>query len=106
MQDYEKCLWTADNQEALRKAGFDVLKQHTKYSPDLNAIEGWWKRLRERLDATAPTECETREEFLVRLRRTVNWLNDHCDEEALKLCTNQKKRARAVLELEGAKCAW
>ena len=53
-------------------AGCLVVKSHPKYSPDLNAIEGWWRVLRERLEQAAPEELESREAFIARLRRTVN----------------------------------
>ena len=49
---------------------------------------------------------ETREAFIARLRRTVNWLNEHRWEDALKLCTNQKERAADVHLLKGAKTKW
>ena len=75
-------------------------------SPDLNATEGWWRVLRERLELTVPVEFESREDFLVRLRRTVHWLNDNRSDDALVLATDQKERARAVINLEGAKTKW
>ena len=76
VQDHERCLWQARCLDALRRAGRDVVKNHPKHSPDLNAIEGRWHVLRQRLDVTAPTEIETRAEFLSRLRRAVAWLNE------------------------------
>ena len=91
---------------ALRRAGCIVVEQHTKYSPDLNAIEGWWQELRERLEPAAPEELETREAFIARLRRTVKWLNQHRWEDAFKLCANQKERAADVHMLKGAKTKW
>ena len=106
VQDHEWCLWNAKSLAALKKAGFSVLEDYPKSSPDLNAIEGWWHRLKVRLNETAPTEMETRQDFLVRLRRTVNWLNDNAAADALKLCTNQKVRARDVLKLKGARTKW
>ncbi len=39
VQDYERCLWQPDSVKALKAAGCDPLTRHTKYSPDLNAIE-------------------------------------------------------------------
>ena len=55
---------------------------------------------------TEPQEVEGREAFLVRLRRTVNWLNASCVEDGLSLCTNQKVRAEAVMALQGARSKW
>ena len=106
VQDHEKCLWQPRNITALRKAGYTVVENFPRCSPDLNAIEGWWKVLRYRLGMTAPTEFETREVFLCRLRRTAQWLNEHRSEDALALSTNQKKRAQDVLDLEGARTKW
>ena len=56
----------------------------------------------ERLEQAAPEDLETRDAFIARLRRTVNWLNEHRWEDGLKLCTNQKERAADVKLLEGA----
>ena len=106
VQDHERCLWAKQNVDALRAAGFSVVKQFPKHSPDLNAIEGWWHRLKVRLDATAPSECETRAEFLRRLHRTVQWLNRSARSDGRRLCTNQKQRAADVLKLRGAKSKW
>ena len=105
VQDHERCLWSDTSLAALSTAGCDVVKKHTKYSPDLNAIEGWWRVLRERLEQTAPQEYESREAFIARLRRTVHWLNDNRWQEGLKLCTNQKERAADVISLGGASLA-
>ena len=94
-------MWTARNLEALRLAGFAVVEDFPKHSPDLNAIEGWWSRLRKRLDETAPTTFETRKAFLTLLRRTVSWINANWGEEKVYLATNQKERAQDVLAAEG-----
>ena len=165
VQDYEKYLWKPPSLAALKDAGCDVLTKHTKYSPDLNAIEAWWNNLRQRLEDNAPTETETREQFLLRLRtpgsfvlecgdllpetpelspracpgrppsaapwemlgrefgglaetvlelpewkrargRMVTWLNPRHRQAGKRLCQGQKKRARAVLKLKGAKCKY
>ena len=53
VQDHEWCLWNERSLAALKKAGFSVLEKYPKSSPDLNAIEGWWYRLKTRLNATA-----------------------------------------------------
>ena len=49
---------------------------------------------------------KTREQFLVRLRRSVTWLNDNKAGLVLELCTNQKVRANDVIDLRGAKSRW
>ena len=106
VQYHEKCLWQARNLHALREAGCIVETEFPKYSPDLNAIEGWWRVLRERLEHTEPEEFEGREAFLVRLRRTVKWLNDQKSDDGFVLCTNQKERADDVKDLGGGKTKW
>ena len=35
--------------EAERETGFDVLENYPRSSADLKAIEGWWKRLKDKL---------------------------------------------------------
>ena len=44
-----------------------------------------WRVLRGRLEMTAPEELETRAQFLLRLCRTVSWLNEHMRDIALLL---------------------
>ena len=106
VQDHERCLWKPASLKALTDAGCDVLHKHPKYSPDLNAIEAWWNRLRQLLEKHAPTEIEGRSQFILRLRRTVNWMNSNCRDEGKRLCHGQKVRARAVIKLKGAKCRY
>ena len=85
-----------DNLKAERDAGFCNVNQHPKLPPDLNAIEGWWRVLQQRLSLTPPAELESRGDFLKRLRRNVAWLNKNARSHARQLCTNQKVRAKAV----------
>jgi hypothetical protein len=89
-----------------KAAGFDLIENFPKASPDLNAIEGWWHRLKDIIVAEAPSEIEGRSAFLRRLRRTVNRLNRDAREDGRRLCTNQKKRACDVLKLKGARTKW
>ena len=95
-----------DNLKAEREAGFSTVTQHPKSSADLNAIEGWWRVLQQRLFLTAPVQMESRAQFLKRLRRTVAWLNNNARAHSKQLGTNQKESARAVKKLSGAKCKW
>ena len=106
VQDHERCLWQERNLKALREAGCPAIARFPKHSPDLNAIEGWWKKLRERLQETEPVAMESRDKFLGRLRRVVIWLKEHAAHEGKVLCTNQKVRAADVKQLEGAKTKW
>ena len=106
IRDHERVLWNERSQEALKTAGFTVLQNYPADSPDLNAIEAWWARLKKRLEETAPAEIEKRADFVKRLRKTVTWMNDNLQDEALALCTNQKERANAVKNLRGAFCRW
>ena len=45
------------------------MKEFPKCSPDLNANEGWWKKLRDALLENAPAKLEMRERFIKRLLR-------------------------------------
>ena len=106
VMDFERCLRTQESLECLRRHRLHVVKRHTKHSPDLNAIEGIWARLRQVLHETAPTGRETRPLFIRRLRRAAARLNARHREELVLLCTNQKDRARAVLAKNGATTRW
>ena len=105
VQDHEGCLWKDEDLSALAAAGCPVLHNYSISSLDLNAIEGWWHRLKQRLVEQAPDDLERRPEFLLRLRRTGHWMNEHWADDALYLCTNQKERARQGLspDINGAK---
>lgn len=106
VQDHERCLWTAASRKVVREVGFKLLEDFPKCSPDLNAIEGAWHLLRQRLDAEAPADIETRADFVKRVRRTVSWMNRRRHFDMLKLCTNQRTRCRSVLQLKGARTQW
>ena len=88
------------------KAGCIQVPQYPKASPDLNAIEGWWRKLKLHLEENEPTTMETREQFLRRLRRAVNYLNKNCRAQGRKLCRNQKTRAKDCKKLTGARTKW
>ena len=106
VKDYEKFLRTEATVAAEYKAGCDQLPLYPKCSPDLNAIEGWWRKLKLYLEEREPTERETRKAFLRRLRRAVDRLNKNCRDQGRKLCTNQKERARECKKLHGARTRW
>ena len=92
VKDHERCLWQERNANAEHAAGFDVIDTFPKASPDLNAIEGWWRRLKDALVESAPPRLESRQDFLKRLRSTVNRLNRIACDDGLRLCTNQRAR--------------
>lgn len=106
VKDFEGFLRQPRNLKAEENAGFKTLKEHTKCSPDLNAIENAWDLLQDRLLLTAPVEIEDRSEFVTRLRRTVNWMNQNARKHGRALCRNQKKRAAQVKKLKGARCSY
>ena len=108
VQDHEKCLWHEINLAALKRSGCPVVSDFPKSSPDLNSIEGFWNILRQRLHETQPQDFEDRPAFLVRLRRSVTWLNENKSDALLEMCNNQKQRARDVLAAipPGAKTKW
>ena len=94
--DHEKCLWTDEAREALEDEGITLLEDFPKCSQDLNPIEVCWRELRARLNATMPTEMETRPQFVQRVHNAVRWLNSHRQDYFKHLCTCQKKWARDV----------
>ena len=106
VKDFEGFLRQPRNLQAEEAAGFKTLTQHTKCSPDLNAIENAWDLLQDRLLLTAPVEFESRSEFVTRLRRTVNLMNANARKQGRGLCRNQKKRAAQIKKLQGARCSY
>ena len=58
VQDFESCLWAKTNLAKLESIGFHVLDNFPKSSPDLNAIEGVWKMLKERRSERCPAPDE------------------------------------------------
>ena len=106
VKDFEGFLRQPRNLQAEEAAGFKTLTQHTKCSPDLNAIENAWDLLQDRLLLTAPVELESCSEFVTRLRRTINWMNANPRKQGRGLCRNQKKRAAQIKKLLGARCSY
>ena len=106
VKDYERFLRNAETIAAETKAGCLQVPKYPKCSPDLNAIEGWWRKLKLHLEEKEPDEMESREEFIRRLRRAVNHLNERCRTLGRKLCRNQKERAKECKKLLGARTRW
>lgn len=106
VQDHERCLWTDEPMQAMKDCKIQVLERHPKHSADLNAIENAWKFLRGRLDETLTLELESRDEFLVRLRSAVAWVNRNHKETFLQLGRNQKERAADVIDQLGGRTKW
>jgi transposase len=105
-KDFERFLRNPANVQAEADAGCDPIAKFPKCSPDFNAIEGWWRKLKLYLEERVPTEMETRANFLQRFRRAVNYLNTNCREHGRALCRNQKTRARECKKLKGARTRW
>ena len=101
VQDHERCLWSPTSLAAIANVGevqVEVLENYPKSSQDLNAVETVWREIRARLAETEPTRMETRKDFLRRLGNAVRWCNKHRARYFLKLCQDQKERARDVLQ--------
>ena len=103
VQDYEKAIRSQEALDALQRVGLEHVKGYPVSSQDFNAIENAWKILRERLDQTLPKGVEPRDHFVLRVRETVHWVNKNRADELQYHCRNQKERARACLDLEGAR---
>ena len=103
VQDHEKCFWNEHSLAALKEAGFSVLENFPVSSPDLSAIDGWWHRIKKRLEETAPERMEPRSEFLVRLRRIVHWLNESAADDVLHVAQNPKTACQGSQRPEGCK---
>ena len=105
-KDYERFLRHPANVEAEAEAGCDPIDQFPKCSPDFNAIEGWWRKLKLYLEEREPVNRETRASFLQRLRRAVDALNRRFRNEGRALCRNQQVRAAECKRLQGARTRW
>ena len=106
VKDYERFLRSEETIAAETKSGCLQLPKYPKCSPDLNAIEGWWRKLKLYLEEREPTEMEKREDFVKRLRRAVDRMNSKCRAQGRKLCRNQKERAMECKKLSGARTKW
>ena len=87
-------------------AGIIVSHMHPKYSADLNPIENAWALLRSRLADTLPAKVESREEFIVRLRAAVAWLNRNQKAAMEKMSASMKERTQAVQDNRGHRASW
>ena len=114
VQDHERALWSSEPRSAMRAVGISLLENYPKCSQDLNPVELIWKELRARLATTEPRArtgsrsalaraMESREHFIRRLRKAVEWLNRNREESLLDLCRCQKAWAQDVLDSKGAR---
>ena len=96
-------MWAVEPRQALREQGITLLDKYPKCSQDLTAIETCWREVRARLFSTEPTRLESRDQFILRLRAAVSWVNRNRKEYLEKLCSDQKERARDVMEMDGGR---
>ena len=108
VQDFERCLRTAEPLASLKDIGVELVEGYPKCSQDFNAIESAWKLVRDRLDATLPVGLETRHHFVKRLEAAVAWVNRHQAAQLWYLSTNQKERANDCLAMKpkGSRTKW
>ena len=103
IQDHERALWTDEAREAMAENGVELVERYPKCSQDLNLIETAWRELRERLYATEPMKIETREEFIIRLRLAVQWVNRNRRRYLCNEGYSQKDRAKDVMANDGGR---
>ena len=97
VQDFERCLRSEGPMHAFQQLGIEVVADYPKCSQDFNAIENCWALVRDRLAETLPQGLERREDFVVRLKQAVQWLNRAKRDHLWYLSTNQKERCRDCL---------
>ena len=103
LQDHEKALWAEEPRAAMVKVGVELLENYPKCSQDLNPIETAWRELRARLADTQPTQRETRDSFIQRLRRAVAWINANRVEYLYHLGHCQVQWADDILKVKGSR---
>jgi len=108
VQDYETCLRCEEALLAFKSIGIDLVEDYPPVSQDFNAIENCWKFLRDRLAVTQPEGLESRDLFIIRLKKAVAWLNRNRAAQLAKVSRNQKERARSCLALKppGSRTKW
>ena len=108
VQDFERCLRSPGPLQALKSVGVQLVEKYPRVSQDFNAIENCWRILRDRLSRTLPSNFETREDFIGRLKQAVTWINRHEARQLWHLSRNQKERCRDCLVAEpcGARTKW
>ena len=108
VQDFERCLRSEGAMNAFRKLGIELVEGYPRCSQDFNAIENIWNLLRERLHTTLPLGLETRDAFIVRLKKAVVWLNRNKTSSIWHFARNQKERCKECLESEppGGRTSW
>ena len=90
----------------MRRIGAQIVEAYPRCLQDLNAIENAWNLVRDHLYETMPVEMELGKDFTQRFRAAVSRVNRNRHEELVELSTNQKKRARDVLELKDSGTKW
>ena len=96
LQDHERALWKERPITAMKRNNIQLLDHFPKCSQDLIPIEPVWRELRARLADTEPTHKESRDEFIVRMRNAVSWINRNRKEWLLHICSCQKEWAQDV----------
>ena len=106
--DFEWCLRSTVVVSELKKIGLQLVDAYPKCSQDFNAIENVWDIVKERLEETWPRALESRDEFVIRLRGAVKWINRKRAADLWYLSTNQKERAAECLSSvpQGGRTKW
>ena len=100
VQDHERALWCDEPAPAMVEQRI-VRLDFPKCSRDYNPIEICWRELRARIAATEPTQMESRKDFLIRLRASVDWVNKNRCGYLYWLSTCQKEWAAELQQENG-----
>ena len=106
--DYERCIRGSLALHALSKTPLKLVEPYPQVSQDFNAIENAWDLLKDRVQETAPTHLEHRDDFIKRLHKAVQWINKYRAARLWELSTNQKTRADECLQTTppGGRTSW
>lgn len=107
VMDKERCLHAPESKRLLRSHGITILKSHPTSSPDLNAIETLWAKMKARVFSSQgfPTKIARRDFWGRRVQNAIRDMNSHQGRDSIANMTwrSMKSRCRAVIENDGGK---
>ena len=77
VQDHGRCLWNEMPRKAMREKKIELLTWYPKRFQDLNPVQTAWRGVSARRADIEPRRIEARDDFVVRLRQAVAWVDQH-----------------------------